>query len=489
MVSRAKRDNVALSAYRLGPNLVAASLLVFSSDALSHASEQAFVLLLPTDFYIGTGVLAVVLTILLLVFMPDRLIHRLFSARPISLKSTYSNKIETVCSTLSALLLMGLLWLGIAGPHDPLKNLLPLVIWTVWWIGLVILQGVIGDIWRFVNPWTGPYRLLSRFVSASPPARVSSHAGTWVASITLLVFIAFSLADIAPDDPDRLSMVVALYWVVTLILLFVFGENWLPRAECFTVLMNFYGQLAPVRRDSNAQWFFGMPGWHAVAVPTVGVGAAVFVLFMLGSGSFDGLNETFKWLAFIGVNPLEFPGRSAVVGKTVTGLIVANILLIVVFGLCTMLGVSLANRRHGEQPGGEQTVGFKVAFSALAISMLPIAFAYHFAHFLTAFMVNIQYTVAALSDPMNSGSDWLGLGQFYVTTGFMNSHHTVQAIWLTQAAVVVIGHVISVIIAHAIAVNLFGNARQAIISQAPLAAFMVLYTFIGLWLLAAPRGA
>jgi len=94
-----------------------------------------------------------------------------------------------------------------------------------------------------------------------------------------------------------------------------------------------------------------------------------------------------------------------------------------------------------------------------------------------------------LSDPFANGADFLDLGEFYVTTGFMNSHHTVEAIWLIQAAAVVIGHILSVLLAHAIAIKLFGNARRAMISQLPLAAFMVVYTFIGLWLLAAPRGA
>jgi len=65
----------------------------------------------------------------------------------------------------------------------------------------------------------------------------------------------------------------------------------------------------------------------------------------------------------------------------------------------------------------------------------------------------------------------------------------VETIWLMQAASVVIGHILSVMLAHAIALDLFGSARRAIISQAPLAAFMVLYTLLGLWLLAAPRGA
>jgi len=114
---------------------------------------------------------------------------------------------------------------------------------------------------------------------------------------------------------------------------------------------------------------------------------------------------------------------------------------------------------------------------------------YHVAHFMTAFLVNIQYTAAALTDPLNTGSDWLRLGQFYVTTGFLNNHHTVEIVWLTQAALVVFGHVVSILLSHNVAEALFPNRRTAFLSHLPLAVFMVAYTFLGLWLLASPRGA
>ena len=137
----------------------------------------------------------------------------------------------------------------------------------------------------------------------------------------------------------------------------------------------------------------------------------------------------------------------------------------------------------------ETVVSFRQAFSVLAVGILPIAFAYHVAHFLTAFMVNVQYSVAAASDPMHTGADLLGLGTFYVTTGFFNTHHTVHIIWLFQAGTVVLGHLLSVLLTHGLAVKLWGDGRAAVVSQIPLAIFMIFYTFLGLWLLASPRGA
>jgi hypothetical protein len=104
-------------------------------------------------------------------------------------------------------------------------------------------------------------------------------------------------------------------------------------------------------------------------------------------------------------------------------------------------------------------------------------------------MINGQYALAAANDPLATGANYLGLDHFHVTTGFLNTLDSVRIIWLTQAGAVVGGHVLSIVVAHAIAVDLFKSNRKAVLSQIPIAAFMVFYTFFGLWLLASPRGA
>ena len=100
----------------------------------------------------------------------------------------------------------------------------------------------------------------------------------------------------------------------------------------------------------------------------------------------------------------------------------------------------------------------------------------------------MQYLLAVISDPLATGADYLGLGTYYVTTGFLSTHHSVEIIWLAQAGIVVLGHILSLILAHGIAVRLFGTAKRAALSQTPLAIFMILYTWLGLWLLASPKG-
>jgi len=221
-----------------------------------------------------------------------------------------------------------------------------------------------------------------------------------------------------------------------------------------------------------------VPGWQIAHGARHGLGAGLFALLLLGAGSFDGLNETFWWLGQLGLNPLEFPGRSAVITPTLAGLAAANIALIGVFGLCTWIGQRMA--------GGGVTLHAGVV--AFAPAILPIALGYHIAHYLVSFMVDGQYVLVAISDPLHRGWDLLGLGAHSVTTGFLNTQATVKVIWLSQAGAVVIGHVIAILLAHVLALQLYQSRRKAVLSQLPLAVFMVAYTCFGLWLLASPRG-
>lgn len=35
-------------------------------------------------------------------------------------------------------------------------------VWTLWWVGLTLAQAALADLWAYLNPWAGPYRLLAR---------------------------------------------------------------------------------------------------------------------------------------------------------------------------------------------------------------------------------------------------------------------------------------------------------------------------------------
>ena len=473
-------DNAGRAA--LGLVLTALCWLMQVQSAAAHASEQAFVLLLPTDVYIAAGCAAVAFSMIVVALVPPRWLASLFRSVEIGARPR-PERFQTVTSLLSFIALATLLVIGVSGPRDPLTNLLPLTIWTIWWVVLVTLHGVFGNLWAWINPWTGLFRLSFGTLRNAPLIALPKSFGMWPGVVLFVLFFMFLIADPAPQDPARLANIVFGYWLLTFAGMVVFGaEAWLTNCECFTMLFRRFAALAPVQWAGKAA--IGVPGWAALRQSAPTIGGAVFILILLGSGSFDGIGETFWWLGKIGVNPLEFPGRSAVIWPTIAGLLAANIALVVTFAGCIWLGLTLANAGAGTG----DLVAFRTAFARSAVSVLPIAFGYHIAHYLTSFLVDGQYAIAALSDPLARGADILGLGQYQITTGFFSNRDSVRLIWLTQAGVVVGVHILAVLMAHAIAADLFKTRRRVILSQLPLAIFMILYTFLGLWLLASPRG-
>ncbi|WP_088624006.1 hypothetical protein [Oceanicola sp. 22II-s10i] len=452
--------------------------LLLPGRALAHTSEGAFVLLLPTGHYIAGGVATVAVTVLLMALLPARRAEAIF--RPVPLHRVGRRGRRPWPSLLSLLVLLCALWMGRTGSQDPTINALPLLVWTGFWLFLVSLQAVVGDIWRVLNPWTGLWALAGRRAWLNYPRGL----GRWPGLVSLMAFAAFLLADIAPAAPERLALAAGGYWAFHMAGTLIFGLRWLLSAEALTILMRAYAGLAPVGRRRGRR-SLGLPGWRWMARPAPPMALAVVMIALLGIGSFDGINETFWWLARIGMNPLEFTGRSAVTIQTLTGLFLSVGLLVAVFAATLQTGMILA---EGEE-GGAGRGGLAHAFRVFAPTILPIAIAYHVAHYLTAMLVEGQYLALYLNDPFRQGWHLLGIEARHVTTGFFNTRATVQVIFLAQAGTVVLGHVLAILMAHVLALRLYGDGRRALLSQLPLAAFMIAYTLFGLWLLASPRGA
>ena len=452
--------------------LLTLAALGLPTPALAHATEGGFVLLLPTDLYIAGGVASVALTVLLVSALPGPASERLFAALP--LWQSRGRRWRRGLALPGFLGFAAALILGVLGPHDPSHNLLTLSVWTLFWLGMPVLHALAGDVWRDLNPWVWLLRLCRR-AGLRPRLQLPSGLGHWLALASFLAFAAVLLAHPSPADPETLSAMAACYWGVHFVGGLLFGPRWLRRAEGFAVLLGTYARLAPLA-PSGGRWRIGLPGWQSVKGRAPPPGLAAFALAILAVGSFDGLNETFLWISVLGLNPLEFPGRSAVVAPNLAGLFLAVPALVAAFGATVWLGLRLA----GKEPGG--------AVAALAPALLPIALGYHVAHYLPSALVEGQYLALALNDPLDRGADLLGLGERHVTTGFFTSLSSVRLIFLAQAGAVVLGHVLAILLSHVLAYRLLGSQRGAAVSQLPLATFMVVYTLFGLWLLATPRG-
>jgi hypothetical protein len=344
-----------------------------------------------------------------------------------------------------------------------------------------VIQGLVFDIWRLINPWTGMARALS--LESSALFNLPKRMGYWPAVLFFFFFQLFLLADIAPSDPDRLATFVLGYWLFTFGGIVLFGaDQWLNRVECFTVMFRLIGSLRVLQTEN--EYRMGVPGWSSIATAPLDASRAVLCLMILISGSFDGLHETFWWLGKIGINPLEFPGRSAVVWSSSLGLLCANILGVSIYGSAIWVGLVLVR-----EFGNVKNIRFMDAFNTFAVTILPIALGYHFAHYFISFIVQVQYLAATIADPLAKGWNLFGLGRLTVTVGFLKSMESVRQILLTIVFVIISSHVLSVIMAHRLAARFCDTRWGLILIQCGLSLLMIIYTIFGLWLLSTPRGA
>lgn len=442
------------------------------AQAFAHASDRGHVLLLPTGHYLLGGAAAVALSFLVLALAPPRPLDGLarwrlpLGALPAGLRLAGSG--------LSFIFLGLLVAAGFLGSGDPLANPLPLVVWALFWVGLTLLQSIVGDIWRWLDPWYAPWRMLSGGRAA--PWVLPARLGYLPAIVQFFAFAWFELVHPAPDDPTVLATAVLVYFVVNLAATLAFGHaEWARRGECLSAFLRMMARLAVVEgqdgQDGRRRLFLCLPGAKLVAAPPLPPSGALFLLLALSSVSFDGLMRTFFWLGRVGVNPLEFPGRSAVMTSSTVGLAAAFALLAAVFFAAVALGERLAGKAGT----------LRAASGALVWSIVPIAAAYHAAHYLPALAVDVQYALAALADPFAAGS-----ARLHVHAGVLMGADRVWLLWNLQAGAIVGGHLLAVLVAHVVAFRLHGSAAGAARSQLPLAVLMVAYTLLGLWLLAAP---
>ena len=466
------------------PALLAAVLPLLPTDALAHASERGHVLILPTGYYLVGGALAVAASFAVLGLLRGDALERAFAARlPLG---TLGESGRLATSLVSFAFLATLVAAGFLGSRDPLSNPLPLTVWTLLWVGLTFVQGMFGNLWRWIDPWYGPWRLASRLIGRNaadaPPLALPAWLAMWPALLLLLAFAWFELVYPAPDDPEKLGLVVGLYWLFSFAAMLALGHaEWSRRGEFLSVFFAMVARFGIVERtpspDGKNRLSLCLPGAKLATTEPLPFSGTLFLLAALGSVSFDGLSKTFFWLGTNGINPLEFPGRTAMMGINGTGLLAVSALLAAAYLVSVAAGEALARGRES---------GFAAAAGLLVWSIVPIALAYHFAHYLTALLVNGQYALVALSDPFARGWNLFGTAWWQVEAALATGSAAAWTIWNLQAGAIIGGHVLAVLAAHRLAFRLHPTPRAALLSQLPLTLLMVAYTVLGLWLLSTP---
>lgn len=358
---------------------------------------------------------------------------------------------------LSIGLLVVILVTGFLGPPSPQANLAILVVWAGWWAGYTMLVYLIGNTWPLVNPWRAMAELLPLRSLRSYPSRL----GSWPSVIALLGLVWIEVVSPVAQDPVFLAALIVGYSAITLSGAVVFGtEAWFGQVDPVARVFRFYGRLAPFQRTTNGIEF-KLPGAAVGGQPVVeGRDDVAFIVALLWVTTYDGFVSTPFWSDLI----------SPVVRVGIPALLLYIVAILAGFGL--FLWVYRRAARYARQTA-DTYVSASYIEGWFASSLLPIAAGYHIAHFLGYFLSLAPLLLAVIGRPMS---------------GPMNPQLLVVPSWfpILQLLFVLLGHLVAIWLAHALAFELFPGKFKPIRSQYPFIVVMIFYTMTSMWVVTQP---
>ena len=432
----------------------------FPSVALAHGIGGRLDLPVPVSYFVVTAAVVLVVSFVVLSLMwPEPRFEDGPRHEPSAISLRRRGFAATV-GVVALLLVIAQLIPPLFGLEtDPARpTIAPVMVWVVFWLVVPFAGAVIGDWYTDLNPW----RTLARTLRIGKTERphVTASAGVWPAAAGFVAFTWLELVHPSSGSPVTLGVAALVYTLALMTAMAVVGrETGLAAFDVFTPYNRLISAISPVgrREDGRLIW----RGWlRALTVIPQWPGLAFFVIVAIGTVSYDGASGT-KW----------FFDTFSVFGRSTSGSTLLLLASVAVVGLAYYLASWMAARLVS----GSWTAG-QVA-GRFAHSLVPIAFAYAVAHYLTLILFEGQQLIAAISDPFALGWDLFGTAEskidFFITTA--------EPIWYAQVGVLVLGHVLGVTLAHDRALTDFGS--DAMRSQYAMLLLMVGLTTSGLLIL------
>jgi hypothetical protein len=385
-----------------------------------------------------------------------------------------------VGGTIGVLALLVVVVAGFLGSTNPFLNPAEYVVWIYFWAVTVILSGLLGNLWYLLNPWAAIYDVVHWLIRTRPIWRLP-EVGVWPASVAYFAFACLELTSGMANRPAIVAISALVYTVITLGGMFLFGRDaWLNHCEGFTVLFGIVGRFGPLEAERDDRGVIS-----AVYIRPWGVGLlkpaatgwdwVVFVILMLSTLAFDGISATPAWQDFtVSLQPVWLPmGAMGFFLVRTFGLVLLTIAFLLIF-IAFMEAVIYL---------GQRKVDLKATVSAFALTLVPIALVYNAAHNYSYIVVNSQYFIPLLNDPLSRGWHLLpSVANFKPNFAFAQA----STVWYADIVLIVLGHVIAVFLSHFRAGERFRTAQRALLSQYPMLLLMVLYTMTSLWILSQP---
>ena len=440
--------------------LIFSIFLLYPALTFAHGVGEVYALPVPLDYYIRSSAIAVGYTFLILLLYTDHMREK-WSKR--YLKLINIAKLPIITSTLKIItfLLFTLAILtGIFGLQEAEQNFTPAFFWIYFLIGMGIASALVGNIWEKLNPW----ELLTTYVKF----KFEKVPLSPIFGIGFLIMLYWlELSSNLSFVPNVLGYTLLVYTIIN-----IFGgslyKNWFQEIEVFSVMYGYIGKLAyfNISEDNTKLEYRNQ---NPILGGQAGsIWGLLVVCILLAGTSFDSIKETDIWISFL--LSLGFLGPNLFTESM--GIFVAPIPFLLSYLLAIKVMKWIVKTDYS----------FLQLSKKFIWSLIPIAFGYILAHYLSLTIVTAPQMLALISDPFGYGWDIFGTASYKQTTLLLGA----KFIWFIEIGLVVGAHIVGVWYAHMTASNIFEKNSDVIKSQIPFGLLMILFTAVTLWLLAQP---
>ena len=382
-------------------------------NTINHGVVNVGDLPIPFDMVLNAAAIVVVITFVYLKISWKESIV-------VPSKEIFEDRQSIIGKIFGATILFFLIAPGIIGNESSKTSVTPLILWVFLWIGVPTLGLFFGDVYAKFNP----LNLVK--ISSSKPKSV------YISCFLFLGLTWFELVWREPGNPLNIASVFIILFLVVNLIRYFYKKS-IIEVDPLLLLHYLYSKLK----------LFNSKPYFRSLINNIGNlaklnGIEYFILLMIGTVTYDGLRETTFWYNQFGeqINNTWF--------STIMFLSM-NLGTIIFYRFACYFAIKV---------GGSELKLNEVS-KLFGHTMLPIAFAYHITHYLTLLLFETQTFIYRLNDPIGTG-----LNLFNVREPEINYFVEPIIIWSIQVAVTLLGHMLSVVLAHDLAVKLFGHQQS-----------------------------
>jgi len=442
-----------------------------------------------------------------------------------------------VLQFLMVLAFILILGAGFFGHPNPALNITPLLTWTLWWCGLVVLIMFAGKAWCTVCPWDALAGWMERLrlwkktdegmgLGLPWPRRFRNIALATVLFVGLTwVELAFGVT-LSPLGTAYLGLAMLLMAIVCA---FLFERKSFCRYGCLVGRVSgLYALFAGIEVRARSREVCGQCKTRecvrgsatAYACPTFEKpfqmqtntyciqcteclqacphdnmtvnlrpwGAdlaedvnprrdeAYLCLLMLSISAFHGLTMTPIWRQLIDGLDALLPWSRILSFSLSMGVLLG--LPVLVYAVLVWIAYAVTQHHQSDR---SRIRCYRAYFIHYAYCLLPIALFYHLAHNLEHLLMEGPKVVARLSDPFGWNWNLFGTVSWHVPPLV-----SLDVLWILQVVLVGVGHIYSLWAAQKISTRFFPDHEGTTRGQFPILLGMIAFSILSLWLLKQP---